>query len=194
MKKILAALLAYMMLFSLAACGRNINSNEGNSSSQSGNTAGSENEISQTPEQNNNTNQTDSTNSSNSTKGGDEKEKMITMNIKVGNKTFTAKMYDNESTQALIAKLPMTVNMSELNGREKYYNLSSNLPAESTESPATIKAGDIMFWSSSNLVLFYNTFSNSYGGYVRLGYIEDISGLASALGTGSVQVTFFVSD
>lgn len=99
-------------------------------------------------------------------------------------------MYDNETTQALIAKLPMTVNMSELNGREKYYNLSSNLPAKSTESPATINAGEIMCWSSSNLVLFYNTFSNSYGGYVRLGYIEDISGLTSALGKGSVQVTF----
>ena len=45
-----------------------------------------------------------------------------------------------------------------------------------------------------HVVLFYTTFSNSYGGYVRLGHIEDISGLASALGTGSVQVTFSVSD
>lgn len=80
MKKILAALLACMMLFSLAACGRNSSSNEGNSSPQSGNTVESENEISQTPEQKNNTNQTDST------KGGAEKEKMITMNVKVGNR------------------------------------------------------------------------------------------------------------
>jgi hypothetical protein len=118
----------------------------------------------------------------------------ITMNITIGNRTFTAKMYDNETTRSLIAQLPMTVNMSELGGREKYYRLSSDLPAEATEKPETIHAGEIMSWSSNNLVLFYNTFSNSYGGYVKLGYIEDISGLASALGTGSVQVTFAVSD
>lgn len=187
MKKILAVLLACMMLFSLAACGRNSDSNERNPSSQSGKAPESENKISETPQQKNNKNQTDSTQEATSGK------KMITMNIKVGNKTFTAKMYDNETTQALIAQLPMTVNMSELNGREKYYNLSSNLPAKSTESPATINAGEIMCWSSNNLVLFYTTFSNSHGGYVKLGYIEDISGLASALGTGSVQVTFSVS-
>lgn len=187
MKRILLVFLACMMLFSLAACGRNSSSNEGNSSSQSGNTAESENEISQMPEQKNNTNQTDSR------QGIAKREKMITMNIKVGNKTFTAKMYDNETTQALIAQLPMTVTMSELNGREKHYSLSSDLPAKSTEKSATINAGEIMCWSSNNLVLFYNTFSNSYGGYVKLGYIEDISGFASALGTGSVQVTFSVN-
>ncbi|WP_084134890.1 cyclophilin-like fold protein [Paenibacillus harenae] len=119
-------------------------------------------------------------------------EGMITMDITVGNKTFTAKMYDNETTKALIAQLPMTVNMSELNGLEKFYDLPSDLPAESTERPASIHAGEIMIWSSNTLVLFYNTFSNS-NVYVKVGYIEDISGLASALGTGSVKVTFSVS-
>lgn len=162
--------------------------NEGNPSSQSGEDAESENEVSKTPETNNNTNQTDSA------QGATEEEKMITMNITVGSKTFAAKMYNNETTQAFIKQLPMTVNMSELNGREKYYRLSSNLPAESTETPSTINAGEIMCWSSNSLVLFYNTFSNSYGGYVKLGYIEDISGFTSALGTGNVQVTFTISN
>ncbi|QWU13774.1 hypothetical protein SAMN04487895_1012 [Paenibacillus sophorae] len=123
-----------------------------------------------------------------------EREEMITMNIKAGNTTFTAKLYDNETTRALIEQLPMTVRMSELNGREKYYDFPNNLPVGSTEEPATIHAGDIMLWSSNTLVLFYTTFSNSYGGYVKLGYIEDISGLTSALGTGSVQVTFSIND
>ena len=119
------------------------------------------------------------------------KEENLSMNITVGNRVFTAKMYDNETTQALIAQLPMTVNMSELNGLEKFYDLPSDLPAESTVRPALIHAGEIMIWSSNTLVLFYNTFSNS-NEYVKVGYIEDISGLASALGKGSVQVTFSV--
>ncbi|MEK3685044.1 cyclophilin-like fold protein [Paenibacillus sp. FSL R10-2736] len=123
-----------------------------------------------------------------------EEGKMSTMNITVGNRTFKAKMYDNETTQALIAQMPMTVNMSELNGQEKYYHFPSGLPVESTEAPATIHAGEIMVWSSNSLVLFYNTFSNSYGGYTKLGYIEDISGLTAALGMGAVQVTFSIND
>jgi hypothetical protein len=129
-----------------------------------------------------------------STGNGTAIEGALSMTISVGNKTFTAKMFDNETTRALIAQLPMTVNMSELNRREKYYHLPNDLPAESTERPVTIDAGEIMCWSSNSLVLFYSTFSNSYGGYVRLGRIEDISGLASALGTGNVQVTFSVGD
>jgi hypothetical protein len=87
----------------------------------------------------------------------------------------------------------MTVNMSELNGKEKYYHLLEKLPVRTTETPATIHAGEIMCWSSNSLVLFYNTYANSYGGYVKLGFIEDISGLKEALGQGNVQVTFEVS-
>ena len=118
----------------------------------------------------------------------------LTMNVTVGAKTFAAQMLDNETTRAFMALLPMTVNMSELNGNEKYYRLPNDLPTKATERPATIYAGEIMCWSSSNLVLFYSTFSNSYSGYVRLGRIEDISGFASALGPGSVQVTFSASE
>jgi hypothetical protein len=114
------------------------------------------------------------------------------MNVTVGAKTFAAQMLDNETTRALLARLPMTVNMSELNGKEKYYVLPNDLPAETTETPATIYAGEIMRWSTNTLVLFYSTFANSYSGYVRLGRIEDIAGLVTALGSGSVLVTFSV--
>ena len=118
---------------------------------------------------------------------------MINIAISVGGSSFSAKLYDNETTRALLAQFPLTLDMSELNGREKYYHLSENLPSPLTEKPATIYAGEIMLWSSNSLVLFYNTFSNSYGGYVKLGYVEHVTGLADALGSGSIQVTFTVS-
>lgn len=121
-------------------------------------------------------------------------EKMKTMKVMVGSTMFTAKLYDNKTTRTFISQLPMAVNMNELNGREKYYHLSKDLPVESTERPDTIYAGEIMCWSSNSLVLFYHTFSNSYGGYVRIGSIEDVSDFASALGRGNVQVTFANSD
>lgn len=119
---------------------------------------------------------------------------MKTITITVGDSTFQAKLYDNETARALLAQFPLRINMSELNGKEKFYNLPENLPSTVTEQPSTIQAGEIMLWSSNVLVLFYNTFPNSYGGYVKLGYVEDVTGLADALGSGDVQVTFAVND
>lgn len=56
---------------------------------------------------------------------------MMTLNIQVENKTFTARLFNNASTQALVAQIPMTFNMSELNGNEKYYYLADSLPTDS---------------------------------------------------------------
>ncbi|WP_438497091.1 cyclophilin-like fold protein [Paenibacillus sp. IHBB 3054] len=128
--------------------------------------------------------------------GGNESMEngIIPIHISVGSTIFTATLHDNETTQALIAQFPVTFQMKELNGLEKYYNLSEDLPAQSTERPATIHAGDITNWSGNTLVLFYQTFSNSFGGYVPLGQVDDPSNLASALGSGSVQVTWSLAD
>lgn len=68
--------------------------------------------------------------------------------------------------------------------------MPENLPAQETEAPSTIRAGKIMRWSTNCLVLFYTTYSNSYSGYVKIGYIEDVDGLKEAVGKGNVQVTF----
>lgn len=112
----------------------------------------------------------------------------IDLSITVGNKAFSAKLYDNQTTQALVERFPLTVDMSELNGNEKYYYLLNTLPTAS-EQPGEIHAGDIMLYDDNCLVVFYETFSSSYK-YTRLGYIEDASGFAQAIGAGNVQVTF----
>ena len=83
--------------------------------------------------------------------------------------------------------LPMTVNMSELNGNEKYFDLSVKLPINAS-NPGTIQSGELMIYGSNTLVLFYKTLSTSYS-YTRLGRINDTTGLAAAVGSGSVTVT-----
>ena len=45
----------------------------------------------------------------------------VNIMIKIGNKEFAATLYDNETAKAFKSMLPMTLNMSELNGNEKYY-------------------------------------------------------------------------
>lgn len=78
--------------------------------------------------------------------------------------------------------------MVELNGNEKYVDLPGSLPT-SAAKPGTIQAGDLMLYGSSTLVLFYKTFSTSYS-YTKLGRIDDVSGLVTALGTGNVRIAF----
>lgn len=77
--------------------------------------------------------------------------------------------------------------MIELNSDEKYYDLSNNLPTNSS-NPGSIINGDLMLFGSRTLVLFYKTFSTSYS-YTRLGKVDDTTGLADALGKGNVTVT-----
>ena len=113
---------------------------------------------------------------------------MTTINLQIGNKTFMVKLFDNASSRALPAMLPMALTMIELNGNEKYYQMPNRLPAK-PQDVRTIKTGDLMLYGSDTLVLFYESFTTPYS-YTRLGYIEDVSGLANALGSGSVQVAF----
>lgn len=114
----------------------------------------------------------------------------IRVNSKTFTATFTATLLDNSSANAFKKMLPMTISMTELNGDEKYYNLPGNLPVNAS-NPGTIQTGDLMLFGSNTLVLFYKTFSTSYR-YTRLGRIDNPSGLAAALGSGNVTVTFEV--
>ena len=118
----------------------------------------------------------------------EEDKNMLKIEIVVGNKSFSATLYDNAAAKALLEMLPMTLNMSELNGNEKYYYLDNNLPTNSSR-PSGIEAGDIMLYGNNCLVLFYKSFSTSYS-YTPLGRIDDPKGLADAVGSGNVQVIF----
>lgn len=108
--------------------------------------------------------------------------------ITVGGKSFAATLADNETARAFAAMMPMTMQMDELNGNEKYHYLDSSLPADSYR-PGTIRTGDIMLYGSSCVVLFYETFASSYS-YTRIGQIDNPDGLATAVGNGNVSVKF----
>ncbi len=110
------------------------------------------------------------------------------LKIIIGTSTFTATLYNNPSAIAFKARLPLTINMEELNANEKYFNLAGNLPANAS-NPGTIQAGDLMLYGSNTLVLFYQSFTTSYN-YTRLARIDNPSRLAAALGSGNATVKF----
>lgn len=113
---------------------------------------------------------------------------MQTIEIIINDKVFTAEIYDNETARSFISMLPITLDMQDLNNNEKYCYLSDNL-ATNTFYPEQIHAGDIMLYNSNCLVLFYKSFSTSYG-YTAIGKIDDITGLKQAVGNGNIQITF----
>jgi hypothetical protein len=113
---------------------------------------------------------------------------MTSIQVQIGEKVFTARLEDNETAKAFAAMLPLTLQMRDLNDNEKVIELSKKLPGE-VSNPGTIRAGDLMIWSSRSLVLFYKTFPTSYS-YSRVGSIDDTRGLAEAVGAGAVTVTF----
>ena len=120
---------------------------------------------------------------------GKRGENLMTNKIKImiGNRVFLATLQENPSASAFKAMLPLTMKMSELNGNEKYFELSKDLPTNAS-NPETINSGDLMLWGSNTVVLFYDTFATSYS-YSRLGKVDNPTGLADALGTGNVTVT-----
>lgn len=110
------------------------------------------------------------------------------MTIKIDGQAFSAVLYDNETAKTFKKILPITIQMNELNGNEKYYYFNQSLPTNSTR-PGTIHEGDLMLYSSDCLVLFYETFQSSYS-YTKIGYIENTAGLSDVLGSGKVTVRY----
>ena len=108
--------------------------------------------------------------------------------ISVNGKIFDATLENNPSTQELIKKLPLDVEMTELNGNEKYFKFKENFPS-ADKNISEIHEGDLMLFGSNYLVLFYKNFSTSYK-YTRLGKIENPKNLSEILGSDNVRVKF----
>lgn len=118
----------------------------------------------------------------------DKEENDLNITITVNGRAFSAMLYDNETAKSFRERLPLTLDMSELNGNEKYYYLPESLPTNSSR-PSAINAGDIMLYGGDCIVIFYESFSTSYS-YTPIGKIDDPGGLSAALGSENVQVTF----
>jgi hypothetical protein len=106
----------------------------------------------------------------------------------VGERRFALTLTDNAAARGFAAQLPLTLEMSELNGNEKHADLSDALPANASR-PGTIRNGDLMLYGTDTLVVFYSTFQSSYS-YTRLGRVDDPSDLPKALGPRGVRVVF----
>lgn len=120
----------------------------------------------------------------------DVTKEAATITLAIGKAAFTATLEQNETANAFFALLPTELSMSELNGNEKYIYLDTVLPS-AAERVGRIEAGDLMLYGDSCVVLFYKSFDTAYS-YTRIGHIDDVTGLAEAVGGGSVTVDFLM--
>ena len=94
---------------------------------------------------------------------------------------------DNDSVKALknLAKDGLTINMSKYGGFEQVGSIGSTLPSSDTR--ITTNPGDIVLYSSNQIVMFYD--SNTWS-YTKLGYINlSKSELIDLLGDEDVVIT-----
>ena len=94
---------------------------------------------------------------------------------------------DNDSVRALknLAKDGLTINMSKYGGFEQVGSIGSTLPSSDTR--ITTSPGDIVLYSSNQIVIFYD--SNTWS-YTKLGHINlSKSELTGLLGDEDVVVT-----
>ena len=133
----------------------------------------------ETNNQNNSTNQQESNNESNNSN-----EVIKSLKAIINGKEYKIDLEDNETANSFANLLPQELNMSELNGNEKYIYLDTTLPTNSS-NPKIINAGDVMLYGNNCLVIFYKSFDTAYS-YTRIGHIDDLPNL----GNGNITVKF----
>lgn len=116
----------------------------------------------------------------------DQQAQQITMTV--NGKQFTATLENNATANAFKDMLPLTLNMTELNANEKFADLPKSLPTN-RYNPGTIEVGDILLYGSSTIVVFYKKFDTPYS-YTRIGKVDQVDGLESALGKGNAKISF----
>ncbi|WP_433569408.1 cyclophilin-like fold protein [Tractidigestivibacter sp.] len=129
---------------------------------------------------------TDATTTTTSTTS--EEDSMKTFELEVGERAFTGSFADTEAADELASQLPLSLEMNELSGNEKFCYTDQEFPGEE-EVPSELHAGEIWIYSGSCIVLFYKNHANAGYSYKFVGSLDDASGLEEAVGTGSVEIT-----
>ena len=119
----------------------------------------------------------------------EEKEPM--MQIKINDTPVTVAWENNESVSALkeLAMDGLTIQMSMYGGFEQVGSIGQRLPSSDVQTSTS--SGDIVLYSSNQLVVFYG--SNSWA-YTRLGHITDKTPeeMRTLLSNGDVTITLSV--
>lgn len=166
MKKIITFLVTLTLIISLSACGK--------SNSIPTPTTDEPSTTITTPSDDNSTTKEDET-------------ETMKLTLKIDDMEVDVLWSNNDSVRALknLAKDGLTINMSKYGGFEQVGSIGSTLPSSDTR--ITTNPGDIVLYSSNQIVIFYD--SNTWS-YTKLGHINlSKSELTDLLGDEDVVIT-----
>lgn len=114
------------------------------------------------------------------------------LNLIVGESTFKATMYENESVKDFMSLLPLTLTLTDNDRKERSTHLPKRLATEETTDGVNLLAGDISYYTPfRNLCIYYHDSGLSFC-QVSLGKIEKsgVEAIRQMAGAGPVDVTF----
>ncbi len=166
MKKIIIFLFNFILIFSLTSCGK--------SNSTPTPTTGEPSTTITTPSDDNQTTKEDETAN-------------MKITLKIDGIEVDVIWADNDSVKVLknLAKDGLTINMSKYGGFEQVGSIGSTLPSSDTR--ITTSPGDIVLYSSNQIVLFYDSNTWSYTKLVHINLSK--SELTDLLGDEDVVIT-----
>lgn len=166
MKRTIIFLISLIIISTLVACGKSNNTPT--------TTTGEPSTTITTPSDDNSTTKEDETD-------------YMKLTLKINDIEVDVIWTDNDSVRALknLAKDGLTINMSKYGGFEQVGSIGSTLPSADTR--ITTNPGDIVLYSSNQIVLFFD--SNTWS-YTKLGHINlSKSELTDLLGDEDVVIT-----
>ena len=170
MRKVLFSLIVFILMFSICSCGsKNATSNS---------------TTNQTPST---TIPSTDTNPTTTEPKEDDAYMNKTIELKIGNTVVDVNWLDSESVKALkeLVKDGLTISMHMYGGFEQVGSLGTSI--KSNDERITTLAGDIVLYSSNQIVIFYG--SNTWE-YTKLGHISmSKSELTDLLGEEDVVIT-----
>lgn len=170
MNRFIILITTLVLIYTLASCGRS--------------TSSSTTEPSQPTTQEPSTTTGDNT----TTQHSEDDELMNkTLSLKIDNIEVDVNWLDNDSVTALkkLAKDGLSIEMHMYGGFEQVGSLGTSITSDDTR--ITTSPGDIVLYSSNQIVIFYD--SNAWA-YTKLGHINlSKSELTDLLGDGDVTIT-----
>jgi hypothetical protein len=97
-----------------------------------------------------------------------------------------AVLVDNEATSALLAMLPVTLEMHDHLRQEKTGSLPSSLPP--AERQIDFENGTLGLWGSNDFVIYYRVGSVPRPGIIILGRVEGDASILDRTGSVTVQI------
>ena len=113
----------------------------------------------------------------------------LKVKISVGSHELIAKLENNTTTRALIEKLPITLPMMNLYGREMCYRFDDALPTDNLRSDR-YEVGDIVYWPPGHsFVILYKQNGEQFSRQ-HLGHIDSEVEIFDGIGDSEVTIEY----